>query len=157
MYSKRGSSSLRIDRVLPKCISNYSDLVRSLIQLNKKTEPLLWTKTCRVAFDVPKNVLTKSPVIIFEIFKNISKPAWSAVVTQINPNMIDGNCLIIKDWFTCVRNLFQGSQTYWATSREEACRIYMAVKLEVSWYSLEQYIGFVVRQAFNYCCSLHQV
>ena len=29
--------------------------------------------------------------------------------------------------------------------------------LEVSWYSLEQYIGFVVRQAFNYCCSLHQV
>ena len=27
----------------------------------------------------------------------------------------------------------------------------------VSWYSLEQYIGFVVRQAFNYCCSLHQV
>ena len=26
---------------------------------------------------------------------------------------------------------------------------------EVSWYSLEQYIGFVVRQAFNYCCSLH--
>ena len=29
--------------------------------------------------------------------------------------------------------------------------------LEVSWYSLEQYIGFVVRQAFKYCCSLHQV
>ena len=29
--------------------------------------------------------------------------------------------------------------------------------LEVSLYSLEQYIGFVVRQAFNYCCSLHQV
>ena len=29
--------------------------------------------------------------------------------------------------------------------------------LEVSWYSLEQYIGFVVRQASNYCCSLHQV
>ena len=29
--------------------------------------------------------------------------------------------------------------------------------LVVSWYSLEQYIGFVVRQAFNYCCSLHQV
>ena len=28
---------------------------------------------------------------------------------------------------------------------------------EVSWYCLEQYIGFVVRQAFNYCCSLHQV
>ena len=28
--------------------------------------------------------------------------------------------------------------------------------LEVSWYSLEQYIGFVVRQAFNYCCSLHE-
>ena len=31
------------------------------------------------------------------------------------------------------------------------------MNLEVSWYSLEQYIGFVVRQAFNYCCSLHQV
>ena len=33
----------------------------------------------------------------------------------------------------------------------------MQLHLEVSWYSLEQYIGFVVRQAFNYCCSLHQV
>ena len=32
-----------------------------------------------------------------------------------------------------------------------------AVYLEVLKYSLEQYIGFVVRQAFNYCCSLHQV
>ena len=31
------------------------------------------------------------------------------------------------------------------------------INLVVSWYSLEQYIGFVVRQAFNYCCSLHQV
>ena len=29
--------------------------------------------------------------------------------------------------------------------------------LEVLKYSLEQYIGFVVRQAFNYYCSLHQV
>ena len=35
------------------------------------------------------------------------------------------------------------------------CKAIMDV--EVSWYSLEQYIGFVVRQAFNYCCSLHQV
>ena len=25
------------------------------------------------------------------------------------------------------------------------------------WYSLEQYIGFEVRLAFNYYCSLHQV
>ena len=29
--------------------------------------------------------------------------------------------------------------------------------LEVSWYSLEQYIGCIIRQAFNYCCSLLQV
>ena len=29
--------------------------------------------------------------------------------------------------------------------------------LEVLKYSLEQYIGFAVRQAFNYYCSLHQV
>ena len=28
---------------------------------------------------------------------------------------------------------------------------------EVSWYSLEQYIGCIIRQAFNYCCSLLQV
>ena len=28
---------------------------------------------------------------------------------------------------------------------------------EVLKYSLEQYIGFVGRQAFNYYCSLHQV
>ena len=31
------------------------------------------------------------------------------------------------------------------------------VTLEVLKYSLEQYIGFAVRQAFNYYCSLHQV
>ena len=29
--------------------------------------------------------------------------------------------------------------------------------LEVSWYSLEQYIGCMIRQAFNYYCSLLQV
>ena len=29
--------------------------------------------------------------------------------------------------------------------------------LEVSWYSLEQYIGCIIRQAFNYYCSLFQV
>ena len=29
--------------------------------------------------------------------------------------------------------------------------------LEVSWYSLEQYIGCINRQAFNYYCSLLQV
>ena len=29
--------------------------------------------------------------------------------------------------------------------------------LEVSWYSLEQYIGCIIRQAFNYHCSLLQV
>ena len=42
---------------------------------------------------------------------------------------------------------------------KKARRNYTPSKLviEVSWYSLEQYIGFVVRQAFNYCCSLHQV
>ena len=34
---------------------------------------------------------------------------------------------------------------------------YIALNLEVLKYSLEQYIGFVVRQAFNYYCSLHQV
>ena len=31
------------------------------------------------------------------------------------------------------------------------------MQLVVGWYSLEQYIGFVVRLAFNYYCSLHQV
>ena len=31
------------------------------------------------------------------------------------------------------------------------------VGLEVSWYSLEQYIWLYCRQAFNYCCSLLQV
>ena len=29
--------------------------------------------------------------------------------------------------------------------------------LEVSWYSLKQYIGCIIRQAFNYYCSLLQV
>ena len=32
-----------------------------------------------------------------------------------------------------------------------------AINLEVSWYSLEQYIWLYSRQAFNYCCSLLQV
>ena len=34
---------------------------------------------------------------------------------------------------------------------------YCWLNLEVSWYSLEQYIGCIIRQAFNYCCSLLQV
>ena len=34
---------------------------------------------------------------------------------------------------------------------------YCWINLEEGWYSLEQYIGFEGRQAFNYCCSLHQV
>ena len=39
------------------------------------------------------------------------------------------------------------------TYREETFQKY----LEEGWYSLEQYIGFEGRQAFNYYCSLHQV
>ena len=35
--------------------------------------------------------------------------------------------------------------------------IYIYIYLVVSWYSLEQYIGFVVRQAFIHYCGLHQV
>ena len=34
---------------------------------------------------------------------------------------------------------------------------YCWLNLEVSWYSLEQYIGCIIRQAFNYYCSLLQV
>ena len=34
---------------------------------------------------------------------------------------------------------------------------YCWINLEDLKYSLEQYIGFAVRQAFNYYCSLHQV
>ena len=34
---------------------------------------------------------------------------------------------------------------------------YCGLNLEVSWYSLEQYIGCIIRQAFNYYCSLLQV
>ena len=34
---------------------------------------------------------------------------------------------------------------------------YCWLNLEVSWYSLEQYIWLYCRQAFNYCCSLLQV
>ena len=34
---------------------------------------------------------------------------------------------------------------------------YCWLNLEVSWYSLEQYIGCIIRQAFNYHCSLLQV
>ena len=42
-------------------------------------------------------------------------------------------------------------------SSQELREIKNKVKdLEVSWYSLEQYIGCIVRQAFNYYCSLHQ-
>ena len=34
---------------------------------------------------------------------------------------------------------------------------YCWLNLEVSWYSLEQYIWLYCRQVFNYCCSLLQV
>ena len=34
---------------------------------------------------------------------------------------------------------------------------YCWLNLEVSWYSLEQYIGCIIRQAFNYYCSLQEV
>ena len=34
---------------------------------------------------------------------------------------------------------------------------YCWLNLEVSWYSPEQYIGCIIRQAFNYYCSLLQV
>ena len=34
-------------------------------------------------------------------------------------------------------------------------QIQRCIYLGVNWYSLEQYIGFEVRQAFNYYCSLH--
>ena len=37
------------------------------------------------------------------------------------------------------------------------CNLDKKLNLEVSWYSLEQYIGCIIRQAFNYYCSLLQV
>ena len=55
------------------------------------------------------------------------------------------------------------SHSTWWSAILNSATLYSAIlhkkktSLVVSWYFLEHYIGFVVRQAFNYCCSLHQV
>ena len=94
---------------------------------------------------------------------------WRPVTITLNGNVINlpGSVIIpFRDKFK-IRRIIKGrplllhlmlkqGQTWYPLSN---VRDMMEIEnnVVVGWYSLEQYIGFVVRLAFNYYCSLHQV
>ena len=59
---------------------------------------------------------------------DVSKYAWSAVLTQECATIIDGKTSGHQHPITYVRCLFQGSQVNWTALTKEAYAIYMTAK-----------------------------
>ena len=93
---------------------------------------------------------------------------WKSVHQQCYHNFADGTTVKNKIMITVIRHsiyclpcfyifILEERPSFWLSTVQSVTAITINDNLEDLKYSLEQYIGFAVRQAFNYYCSLHQV
>ena len=68
---------------------NFSEIAKEIIKLTKKEVPFEWTPKRQLAFDILKNYLTMSPILIYpdpnlqyHLFTDASKYTWSAILMQ---------------------------------------------------------------------------
>ena len=115
-----------------KFIPNFSEIAKGIVELTKKGVKFEWTPERQVAFEILKDYLTRSPILIYPdpnkeyyLFTNASKYTWSAILMQIN-DMESENA----QWHPVAfqNGTFKGSQLTWATLKKEAYAIYIAFR-----------------------------
>ena len=99
------------------------------MRLTKKGVHFEWTPKQRLSFDVLKDYLINSPILIYPdpnkeyyLFTDALKHTWSAVLMQELTTTEDTNLHPIA----FQSGTFKGSQLNWATLTKEAYAIYMA-------------------------------
>ena len=112
-----------------KFIPTFSEASKKIVELTKKGVHFEWTPKQRLSFDVLKDYLINSPILIYPdpnkeyyLFTDALKHTWSAVLMQELTTTEDTNLHPIA----FQSGTFKGSQLNWATLTKEAYAIYMA-------------------------------
>ena len=115
-----------------KFIPNFSEIAKGIVELTKKGVKFEWTPERQVAFEMLKDYLNRSPVLIYPdpnkecyLFTDASKYTWSAILMQINDTESLGAQLHPVAFQS---GTFKGSQLNWATLKKEAYIIYIAFR-----------------------------
>ena len=146
------TTKLRKSSFFKGCL--FSNNTKILLFISN-THSYIPIKLCRVARSIhlfrirgrlnPENVKLKK-IWIWDVLEI----DWSNISITLNDNEIDLPSSVIipfKERYRARRLLRNIHYYFTLCSNRVRC-------VEVSWYSLEQYIWLYSRQAFNYCCSL---
>ena len=118
-----------------KFIPQFADIARPLNALTCKSVDFVWDEICENSFKLLKQMIIQEPILVYPdpnkpyvLFTDVSKYAWSCVLTQEYTHIIEGKEKKILHPITYMSGLFQGSQVNWACLTKEAYAIYMSVR-----------------------------
>ena len=118
-----------------KFIPRYTDIARPLNALTCKDVDFVWTDICQKSFELLKTMVFEEPILVYPdpfkpyvLFTDVSKYAWSCVLTQEYSHDIEGKTIKILQPISYQSGLFKGSQMNWVCLAKEAYAIYMSIK-----------------------------
>ena len=118
-----------------KFIPQFADIARPLNALTHKSVDFVWDEICEKSFRLLKQMIIQEPILVYPdpnkpyvLFTDVSKYAWSCVLTQEYTHIIEGKEKKILHPITYMSGLFRGSQVNWACLTKEAYAIYMSVR-----------------------------
>ena len=115
-----------------KFIPCFADIARPLNFLTRKGVEFEWTEICQQNFNLLKNARTTKPILVYPdpnkayvLFTDVSKYAWSCVLTQEHSHIMNNKEIKILHPITYQSGLFKGSQVNWAVlTKEGPCHLY---------------------------------
>ena len=124
-----------------KFVPRFSDIARPLSKLTRKDTNFIWSTECQEAFQMLKDALTKSPILIYPdpekpytLFTDASNYGHAGVLTQEKTTVSEtGETVTMLHPVAYTSGLFRGSQLNWAALTKEAYAIYMSIK-KLSFY-----------------------
>ena len=118
-----------------KFIPQFADIARPLNALTCKSVDFVWDEICEKSFRLLKQMIIQEPILVYPdpnkpyvLFTDVSKYAWSCILTQEYTHIIEGKEKKILHPITYMSGLFWGSQVNWACLTKEAYAIYMSVR-----------------------------
>ena len=118
-----------------KFIPRFADIARPLNALTCKSVAFVWDEICEKSFELLKQMIIQEPILVYPdpnkpyvLFTDVSKYAWSCILTQEYTHIIEGKEKKILHPITYMSGLFWGSQVNWACLTKEAYATYMSVR-----------------------------
>ena len=123
-----------------KFVPRFSDLVRPLNALTRKSTEFEWTPKCQESFELLKTSLMTDPILTYPdpnlpyvLLTDASKYAWACVLTQEKTHTLEGKENKLLHPITFMSGLFRGSQLNWACLTKEVYAIYMSM-IKLTYY-----------------------